>query len=130
MVEPRLVGVGLHVDDLERSVAFYTTVLGMQVVARYEFEGLTEVLVGYGAQGESPSVVLVDRADHGPVDAGTGFDRLLVIVDDIQEVLDRLRAFGCEVTKEPGAPTEFPAMLAMAKDPDGYGLELIQPRDQ
>lgn len=127
MAEQRMVGVGLHVTDLDRSIDFYTNVLGMKQLARYDFEGVTEVLVGYGAQGESPSMVLVDRAGHpAPVDVGTGFDRILLMVDDVEAVCERLRAFGCAVTQEPAQPMEFPVMLAMAKDPDGYGLELLE----
>lgn len=126
MAEHRMLGVGLHVTDLDRSVDFYTNVLGMQQVARYEFEGVTEVLVGYGPQGESPSLVLVDRAGHpSPVDVGTGFDRVLLMVDDLHAVCERLRAFGCAVTRDPAQPAGIPVILAMATDPDGYGLELL-----
>ena len=87
---------GIHVTDLDRSVDFYTSVLGMHVVGRFEFEGITEVLVGYGELGSAPNVVLVDRAANpGPHDLGTGFDRILVIVDDVDATCERLRAFGC-----------------------------------
>jgi lactoylglutathione lyase len=129
MTEPRLVGVGLHVSDLDRSVDFYTNVLGMQQVARHDFEGVTEVLVGYGVPGESPSLVLVARAEHpSPLDVGTGFDRVLLIVDDVRATCEKLRAFGCDVTREPAELAGFPVLLAMAKDPDGYGLELLETR--
>jgi lactoylglutathione lyase len=127
MAEQRVVGVGVHVTDLDRSVEFYTSVLGMKEVARYEFEGITEVLVGFGDLGGAATVVLVDRAEHpGPYDMGTGFDRVLLMVDDVDATCERLRAFGCEVTKEPGASAEVPVRIAMAQDPDGYGLELIE----
>jgi lactoylglutathione lyase len=129
MTEPRMVGVGLHVSDLDRSVDFYTNVLGMRQVARHDFEGVTEVLVGYGVQGESPSLVLVARAGHPfPLDVGTGFDRVLLMVDDVRLVCERLHAFGCDVTQEPAELAGFPVLLAMAKDPDGYGLELLEAR--
>jgi lactoylglutathione lyase len=129
MTEPRMVGVGLHVSDLDRSIDFYTNVLGMRQVARHEFDGVTEVLVGYGAQGESPSLVLVARAQHpSPLDVGNGFDRVLVMVDDVRLVCERLLAFGCEVSQEPTELPDFPVVLAMAKDPDGYGLELLETR--
>ena len=64
MAEQRVAGVGIHVTDLDRSVEFYTTVLGMHVVGRWEFEGLTEVLVGYGELGSAANVILVDRAER------------------------------------------------------------------
>jgi lactoylglutathione lyase len=129
MPEQRIVGVGLHVTDLDRSVDFYTNVLGLREVARYQFEGVTEVLVGFGEQGESPSIVLVDRADHpSPIDPGNGFDRVMLILDDVRSACERLRAFGCEVVREPDDTTEFPVIIAIARDPDGYGLELLEPR--
>jgi lactoylglutathione lyase len=129
MPEQRIVGVGLHVADLDRSVDFYTNVLGLREVARYQFEGVTEVLVGFGDQGESPSIVLVDRAGHPrPVDTGDGFDRVLLILDDVRGACNRLRAFGCEVVREPDDTTEFPVVIAIACDPDGYRLELLEPR--
>ena len=71
-------------------------------------------------------MVLVDRAEHpGPYDLGTGFDRILVIVDDIDATCERLRAFGCAITGEPDVNLEMPVRIVMAQDPDGYGLELI-----
>jgi lactoylglutathione lyase len=127
--EQRIVGVGLHVADLDRSVDFYTNVLGLREVARYQFEGITEVLVGFGEPGESPSIVLVDRADHPrPIDPGNGFDRAMLILDDVRAACERLRAFGCEIVREPDDTTEFPVIIAIARDPDGYGLELLEPR--
>jgi lactoylglutathione lyase len=130
MPERRIVGVGLHVADLDRSVDFYTNVLGLREVARYQFEGVTEVLVGFGEQGESPSIVLVDRANHPrPIDPGNGFDRVMLILDDVQGACDRVRAFGCDVAREPDATTEFPVVIAIARDPDGYGLELLEPHE-
>ena len=127
VAEQRVAGVGIHVADLDRSVDFYTSVLGLHVVGRYEFEGITEVLVGFGDLGTAANVVLVDRAGHpGPYDMGTGFDRILLIVDDIDATCERLRAFGCPITGEPDVALEIPVRIVMAQDPDGYGLELIE----
>ena len=127
MAEQRVAGVGIHVTDLDRSVDFYTSVLGMHIVGRFEFEGITEVLVGYGELGSAANVILVDRAEHpGPHDLGNGFDRILVMVDDIDGTCERLRAFGCAITGEPDVNLEIPVRIVMAQDPDGYGLELIE----
>ena len=132
MAEQRVAGVGIHVTDLDRSVDFYTTVLGMQVVGRFEFEGITEVLVGYGELGTAANVVLVDRAANpGPFNMATGemasgFDRILLMVDDIDATCARLRDFGCPITGEPDVALEIPVRIVMAQDPDGYGLELIE----
>ena len=68
----------------------------------------------------------VDRAANpGPHDLGTGFDRILVMVDDVDATCERLRAFGCPITGEPDVVLEMPVRIVMAQDPDGYGLELI-----
>jgi lactoylglutathione lyase len=127
VAEQRIAGVGVHVTDLDRSVGFYTSVLGMHVVGRWEFEGVTEVLVGFGELGSAPNVVLVDRAGNpGPYEMGTGFDRILVMVNDIDGTCKRLRAFGCAITGAPEVNLEIPVRIVMAQDPDGYGLELIE----
>ena len=127
MAEQRVAGVGIHVTDLDRSVDFYTSVLGMHVVGRYEFEGITEVLVGFGELGTAANVVLVDRAGHpGPYDMGTGLrsdpphgrrHRRHV------RAAPRLRLRDHRGT---GRRPEIPVRIVMAQDPDGYGLELIE----
>jgi lactoylglutathione lyase len=132
MGERRIAGLGLHVGDLARSVDFYTAALGMRVMARYEFDSLTEVLVGFGETGDAPSIVLVDRAGHtGPVGPGSGFDRVLVMIDDVAAVCARVHEHGGAVTREPDAPAGLgvPVTIAMVTDPDGYGLELIEQVD-
>ena len=73
-------------------------------------------------------MVLVDRAGHpGPYDMGSGFDRILLIVDDIDA---HVRASpGLRVPdhrRSPTSPSEIPVRIVMAQDPDGYGLELIE----
>jgi lactoylglutathione lyase len=132
MADQRVAGVGIHVTDLDRSVDFYTSVLGMHVVGRFEFEGITEVLVGYGELGTAANVVLVDRAEYpGPYntaagETGNGFDRILLIVDDVDATCQRVRDFGCSITGEPDVTLPMPVRIVMAQDPDGYRLELIE----
>ena len=126
VAEQRVAGVGMHVTDLDRSVEFYTSVLGMHVVGRFEFEGITEVLVGFGELGSAPNVVLVDRAGHpgrtrwGPVRSDPPDGRR-----HRRHVRAAPRLWLCD-HREPEVNLEIPVRIVMAQDPDGYGLELIE----
>lgn len=123
---------GIGVADLDRSVDFYTRVMGMQSLRVIDLPYLKEVVVGYAAQGfeRGSRVVLmhwIDESRRGeeyrdlPV-------KLVFQVKDTVAVIERLRAEGCEIIREPGQSraANSKAVIGMAKDPDGYVLEILQ----
>jgi lactoylglutathione lyase len=122
-----IVGTGYHVTDLARSLDFYTRVLGLVETTRYEFPGVTEVLLKYEDALAAPAVVLVHRDDApGPFDHGNAYGRLIVTVPDVTSLCEQVRAEGLDIEMEPFALEDQGLVIAMVKDPDGFAIELVQ----
>lgn len=118
----------IRVGNLDKSVAFYTEVLGMHELSRREVpEGkYTNVFVGYAPKSEAATLELTFNWDTDKYDIGTGFGHLAVGASDIYALCDKVRAAGYKVTREPG-PVKFgTTIIAFVEDPDGYKIELIQ----
>jgi lactoylglutathione lyase len=119
----------LRVKNLEKSVDFYTRLLGMRELRRREVpEGkYTLVFVGYG--DEATHTVLELTYNWGKDDGyelGTGFGHLAIGVPDVTAACERLRREGVKITREPG-PVKFgTTVIAFIEDPDGYKIELIE----
>lgn len=119
----------LRVKNLEKSVDFYTRLLGMRELRRREVpEGkYTLVFVGYGS--EDTHTVLELTYNWGKDDGyelGTGFGHLAIGVPDVTAACERLRREGVKITREPG-PVKFgTTVIAFIEDPDGYKIELIE----
>lgn len=125
---PRLLHTMLRVGDLERSVDFYTRLLGMTEMRRRDVpEGrYTLVFVGYG--DESGQAVLELTYNYGVAgyEMGGAFGHMAIGVPDVKATCDRLRAEGVKITREPG-PVKFgTTIIAFVEDPDGYKIELIE----
>ena len=119
----------LRVGDLERSVKFYTGLLGMQELRRRDVpEGkYTLVFVGYAAEETGAAVVeLTYNYGTEKYELGSGFGHLAIGVPDVAGMCEKLRAAGAKITREPG-PVKFgTTIIAFVEDPDGYKIELIQ----
>ena len=120
---------GLNVSNLDRSIDFYTRVLGLAEYKRYgDVSGQVQVLLGTPGQAPARSVlVLVWRKDHnGPYQLGTAFSRIGVRTPDAQALVGRVKAAGYKVTHEPARASQTSPVLAFVTDPDGYPVEVIQ----
>jgi lactoylglutathione lyase len=120
----------IRVRDLDRSVAFYTGLLGMKELRRREVpEGrYTLSFVGYGtnAEGQAEVELTYNWDQKEPYQIGTGFGHLAVGVPDVAAACDKIRQGGGKVTREPG-PVKFgTTVIAFVEDPDGYKIELIE----
>jgi lactoylglutathione lyase len=117
--------VGIGVDDLERSVAFYRDVLGMRELMTFSLPHMDEVVLGWGRKGAS--IVLMKYTD-GSDPATTNLPvKLVFYVEDPVALAATIRAAGHTVEREPEpVPSLGNAMVGFAKDPDGYLLELLQ----
>jgi lactoylglutathione lyase len=116
--------VAILVNDLERSVAFYTQVVGLDVLATVETEEVREVIVG--AVGTGSQLMLAQRVGQPEPVSPSGFWKTFVHTDDLDGILERARDAGLEVIGEPIAVERFNLTLAFVKDPDGYLVELGQ----
>lgn len=124
----RLLHTMLRVVDLDRSIAFYTEVLGMRLLRRNDYpEGkFTLAFVGY--QEESAGAVLELTHNWG-VDAyelGTAYGHIALEVPDAYAACDAIRARGGKVVREAGPMKHGTTVIAFVEDPDGYKVELIQ----
>jgi len=126
----RILHTMIRVGDLERSIGFYTEVLGMQLLRRKDYpEGrFTLAFVGYGPESEGAVIELTHNWDTASYALGDGFGHVAIAVDDIHGACDRIRARGGVVTREPGPMKHGSTVIAFVRDPDGYAIELIETR--
>jgi len=124
----RLLHTMLRVGDLDRSLAFYTDVLGMRLLRRKDYPSgrFTLAFVGYGDEHEHTVLELTHNWDTDRYDLGDGFGHLALGVDDIHAVCDAIRAKGGRVVREPGPMKHGTTVIAFVEDPDGYKVELIE----
>lgn len=118
----------LRVGDLERSVGFYTGLLGMRELRRTDVPAgkYTLVFIGYGDEASHTVLELTYNWGVNKYDIGTAFGHLALGVPDVHGTCERLRAAGVKVTREPG-PVKFgTTVIAFIEDPDGYKIELIE----
>ena len=124
----RILHTMLRVGDLERSIDFYTGVMGMQLLRTTDRpeQKYTLAFVGYGDEADHTVIELTHNWDTARYDVGTGFGHVALGVDDIYRTCDGLRARGATITREPGPMKHGTTVIAFIEDPDGYKIELIQ----
>jgi lactoylglutathione lyase len=124
----RLLHTMLRVGDLERSIGFYTDVLGMRLLRRRDVpEGkYTLAFVGYGDEADTAVLELTYNWGVAKYELGNAYGHIAIEVDDIRKTCDAVRARGGRVTREPG-PVKFgTTVIAFVEDPDGYKIEFIE----
>ncbi len=129
MSNARLLHTMLRVKDLDRSVAFYTKMLGMKELRRNEVPDgkYTLAFVGYGDESDTSVLELTYNWDQEtPYDVGSGFGHLAVGLPDVYKACEELKQAGAKITREAG-PVKFgKTVIAFVEDPDGYKVELVQ----
>lgn len=126
----RIMHTMIRVGDLDRSVEFYRTHFGMDVIRKVDVpEGkYTNIFIGYGSESSDPMIELTYNYDVGQYEKGTGFGHLAIGVSDIYATCDRMRSSGVSIVREPG-PVKFgTTVIAFVDDPDGYRIELVEER--
>ena len=115
---------GIGVSDLKRSTDFYTRVLGMKVMQTFKLDYMEEIVLVHEGRN---AVVLMHYTDGSNPNYKNLPVKLVFYVSDPKAVAARVREAGCEVTREPEALPSFGnAVVGLAKDPDGYVVELLQ----
>lgn len=124
----RLLHTMIRVGDLDRSIAFYTEVLGMRLLRRKDYpEGrFTNVFVGYQDESEGAVLELTHNWDTKSYDLGNGYGHVAVAVDDAYKACDEVKSRGGKVTREAGPMKHGTTVIAFVEDPDGYKIELVQ----
>lgn len=119
----------LRVSNLDKSVAFYTKLMGMKELRRREVPAgkYTLCFVGYGENPDQAEIELTYNWGHDDkYEIGTGFGHLAVGVPNCAASCDAVRAGGGKVTREAGPVQHGTTVIAFVEDPDGYKIELIQ----
>lgn len=123
----RLLHTMIRVGNLERSIHFYTQVLGMRLLRQQDYpEGkFTLAFVGYGEEQTDTVLELTYNWGVESYDMGNGFGHVAIGVEDVPAAVERIRASGGKVVREAGPMKHGNIMLAFVEDPDGYKIELL-----
>jgi lactoylglutathione lyase len=124
----RILHTMLRVGDLDRSIAFYRDVLGMQLLRRTDRpeQKYTLAFVGYGDESKGAVLELTYNYGVDSYDIGTGYGHVAIEVSDAKAACEAVRAKGGNVTREAGPVKGGTTVIAFVQDPDGYKIELIE----
>lgn len=128
----RVLHTMIRVGDLNRSIGFYTDVLGMKLLRRKDYPDgkFTLAFVGYGPETEHAVVELTYNWGTDKYDLGNGFGHVALEVDDAYKACAEIKNRGGNVTREAGPMRHGSTVIAFVEDPDGYKIELIQKGSQ
>ncbi len=123
----RILHTMLRVGDMDKSIAFYTKVLGMRVLRQKEYpEGkFTNTFLGYGVESEECALELTYNWDKSDYDIGTGFGHIAINVEDVYRATVKAKEQSVEIIREAGPMNAGDTIVAFLKDPDGYEIELL-----
>ncbi len=125
----RMLHTMIRVKDLDKSIDFYTRLLGMKLLRRMDFPDgkFSLAFVGYGSEDSQAVIELTHNWDQDAAyDLGNGYGHVALGVPDIYGTCDGLRAAGAAIAREPGPMKHGKTVIAFIDDPDGYKIELIE----
>lgn len=127
----RILHTMLRVGDLQRSIDFYTTVLGMKLLrtsenAEYKY---SLAFLGYGSNPDHAELELTYNWGTDSYDMGTAYGHIAISTADIYATCDQVREAGGNISREPGPVKGGSTVIAFITDPDGYKVELIERAD-
>lgn len=126
----RILHTMVRVGDLQRSIDFYTQMLGMTLLRQRDYPDgkFTLAFLGYGDERETAALELTYNWGVESYDLGTGYGHIAIGVADIYATCDEIRKRGGKIVREPGPMKGSTTVLAFVEDPDGYKIELIEGR--
>ena len=124
----RMLHTMLRVGDLDKSIAFYTEVLGMQLLRRKDYPTgrFTLAFLGYGPESEQTVLELTHNWDTNSYELGDAYGHIALGVEDISSTCAAISGKGGRVVREPGPMKHGSTVIAFVEDPDGYKVELIE----
>jgi lactoylglutathione lyase len=127
----RILHTMLRVGDLQRSIDFYTKVLGMKLLRTSENPEYkyTLAFVGYGNNPDHAELELTYNWGVDKYEMGSAYGHIAISADDIYKTCEQVRAAGGNITREPGPVKGGTTVIAFITDPDGYKVELIERAD-
>ncbi len=123
----RILHTMLRVGDLQRSITFYTELLGMQLLRQKKYPDgeFTLAFLGYGDESANTVLELTYNWGVESYDIGTAFGHIALEVDDVYQASDALKKRGGKVIREAGPMNAGATVISFIEDPDGYQIELI-----
>lgn len=123
----RLLHTMLRVGDLDRSIAFYTEILGMKLIRRKDYPAgeFTLAFLGYGDEAKNTVLELTYNWGTDHYELGTGYGHIAIEVDDVYQAADAIKQHGGKILREAGPMNAGTTIIAFVADPDGYPIELI-----
>jgi lactoylglutathione lyase len=120
----------LRTGNLQRSIDFYTRVLGMNLLRQKDYpEGkFTLAFLGYGDESEQSVIELTYNWGVEQYELGSGYGHIAIEVDDVYQATDRIKAHGGHILRDAGPMNAGSTIIAFVEDPDGYPIELIGAR--
>lgn len=124
----RVLHTMLRVGDLQRSIDFYTGVLGMKLIRTQDYPDgeFTLAFVGYGNEYDNTVLELTYNYGKTAYDMGTAYGHMAIEVDDAYKACELVKAKGGKVVREAGPMKHGTIVIAFVEDPDGYKIEFIQ----
>jgi len=126
----RILHTMLRTGDLDRSIAFYTEVLGMQLLRQKEYPDgkFTLAFLGYGDESANTVIELTYNWGVDSYDMGNAYGHIAIEVDDVYRAADDIKARGGKILRAAGPMNAGNTIIAFVEDPDGYPIELIGKR--
>jgi len=123
----RLLHTMLRVGNLERSIKFYTEVLGMELLRQKDYPDgeFTLAFLGYGPESENTALELTYNWGCDAYDIGNGFGHLAIEVEDVYSATEEIRQRGGKVIRDAGPMNAGATIISFVEDPDAYQVELI-----
>jgi lactoylglutathione lyase len=124
----RILHTMLRVGNLDRSIDFYTSVLGMRELRRKDYPDgkFTLAFVGYQDEADGAVLELTHNWDTDRYDLGNAYGHIALEVDDAYAACEQVKARGGKVVREAGPMKHGSTVIAFVEDPDGYKIEFIQ----
>jgi len=117
----------IRVGNLEKSIRFYTEVLGMKLLRQKDYPDgeFTLAFIGYGEEAENTVIELTYNWGTDRYELGEGFGHIALEVDDVYQAAEEIRKRGGKIIRDPGPMNAGSTIIAFIEDPDGYAIELI-----
>ena len=123
----RILHTMLRTGDLDRSIAFYTQILGMRLLRQQDYPDgkFTLAFLGYGEESDNTVIELTYNWGVDSYELGSGYGHIAIEVDDVYHAADAIKAQGGKILREAGPMNAGTTVIAFVEDPDGYAIELI-----
>lgn len=123
----RILHTMLRTGDLDRSIAFYTEILGMRLLRQQDYPDgkFTLAFLGYGEESDNTVIELTYNWGVDSYELGSGYGHIAIEVDDVYHAADAIKAQGGKILREAGPMNAGTTIIAFVEDPDGYAIELI-----